>query len=145
MYGIVEEAQAGWTSMIGWVFLSLGVVALILLIVLDEIRKNPLLDLHIFKEKLIVFSALACTLGGIVSNVFMFFDPLYLRILRGLSPFLIGVLIAVIPAGQVLISFFFSRLVKRFGPANLLFYSILAAFIASGSHRFIQADTLLLF
>ena len=62
----------------------------------------------------------------------------------GYPPFSL-VLIAVIPAGQVLISFFFSRLVKRFGPANLLFYSNLAAFIASGLHRFIQADTPLLF
>jgi len=145
MYGIVEEAQAGWTSIIGWIALGLGVVSLILLIILDEVRKNPLLDLHIFKEKIIVFAALACSLGGVVSSVFMFFDPLYLRILRDLSPFLIGILIAVIPAGQVLISFFFGRLVNRFGVANLLFFSILAGFIASALHRFIQADTSLLF
>ena len=75
----------------------------------------------------------------------MFFDPLYLRILRQLSPFLIGLLIAVIPAAQVLISLVFDRLEKRWGVANLLFFSNLAAFLAVACHRILQLHTPLLF
>lgn len=71
----------------------------------------------------------------------MFFDPLYLRTLRELSPFLIGLLIAVIPAAQALISLVFERSVKIFGVANLLFISVVAAFLAVTLHRLIQLHT----
>lgn len=145
MYGIIESAQANWVSIPAWIFLGLGIGALILLIILDERRKDPLLDLHIFKDNLIVLAALSCAIAGVVSTVFMFFDPLYLRILRQLSPFLIGLLVAVIPAASVLISFIFSRAVKRFGVANLLIFSVGAAFFAVSLHWFIQPHTPLLF
>ncbi len=145
MYAIVAGAQNDWVLKINWVMLAVGFLSLILLVVLDERRKNPLLDLHVFKEKLIVLSALSCSLAGVVSTVFMFFDPLYLRNLRQLSPFLIGGLISVIPAAQTLISFIFQRAVKKFGVANLLMFSVVAAFIAALLHRTIQENTSLVF
>lgn len=141
MYGIVAGAQESWKSIAAWVSLGLGSVCLILLIILDELKENPLLDLHIFKHNLIVLAALSCALAGVVSTVFMFFDPLYLRILRGLSPLAIGLLIAVIPAAQALISFVFNQSVKWFGVANLLFISVIAAVLAVVLHRLIYADT----
>ncbi len=145
MYGIIEGAQNDWLATSAWILLGMGIAALICLIILDELRQNPLLDLHIFKENLIVLAALSCALAGVASTVFMFFDPLYLRILRNLSPFSIGLLIAVIPAAQAVISFVFSRMVKQFGLANLLFFSVFAAFLAIGFHRFIELETPLLF
>ena len=75
----------------------------------------------------------------------MFFDPLYLRLLRNLSPFLIGILIAVIPAAQALISFVFDRSVKWLGVANLLLISVVAAFLAVSLHRLIGLHTPMLF
>lgn len=145
MYGITHGAQSNWTSAWGWTLLFLGVACLVVLIILDELRKNPLLDLHIFKEKLIVLAALSCALAGVASTVFMFFDPLYLRTVRQLSPFLIGILVAVIPAAQALISFVFNRAVKTFGIAKLLFISIIAAFCAAVLHCLIKESTPLLF
>lgn len=145
MYGITAGAQADWSSISGWVFTGAGVCVLALLTILDEKRKNPLLDLPIFKQNLIILAALSCALAGVASNVFMFFDPLYLRILRELSPFSIGLLIAVIPAAQSLNSFVFNRAVKRFGVANLLLFSIVAAFVATILHRFIADQTPILF
>lgn len=145
MYGIIDSAQMQWKSISAWAFLIAGIAALVTLLILDNIKKNPLLDLHIFKEKIIVLTALACSLGGVVSNVFMFFDPLYLRNLRQLPPFWIGLLVAVIPAAQVLISFIFNRLVNRFGVVNLLFSSVIAAFVAALLHRFIELHTSYLF
>ncbi len=145
MYGITAGAQGNWKSISAWIFLGTGIGALILLIILDELRSNPLLDLHIFKDNLIVLAALSCALAGVVSTVFMFFDPLYLRILRELSPFFIGLLIAVIPAAQALISFVFERSVRWFGVTNLLFASVIAAFLAVSLHRLIYLHTPLLF
>ncbi len=145
MYGIIGEAQAHWSSDTAWIFLVAGMGSLLLLVILDEIRKNPLLDLLIFKKKILVLATLSCALAGIASSVFMFFDPLYLRILRALSAFHIGLLIAVIPAAQSCISFVFNWAVKRFGTANLLFFSVCAGFVAICLHRAIGLHTPLLF
>lgn len=145
MYGIIGGSQANWSSVSAWIFLSTGILALILLIILDEKKKNPLLDLPIFKKKLISLAALSCALAGVASTVFMFFDPLYLRNLRQLSPFLIGLLIAIIPAAQALISFVFNQAVKLFGVANLLFFSVISACLAISLHRWIGANTPLSF
>ncbi|MBS0615873.1 MAG: MFS transporter [Verrucomicrobia bacterium] len=145
MYGIITGAASDWASILGWSSLSAGVIVLASLVIFDEKRKNPLLDLHIFKEKLIVLAVLSSALAGVASNVFMFFDPLYLRILRQLPAFHIGLLIAVIPAAQSLISFVYNRMVARWGVANLLFYSIAAGFIATLLHRIIGAQTPILF
>ena len=65
----------------------------------------------------------------------MFFDPLYLHTLRNLSPFLIGLLIAAIPAAQAFICFVFNLSVKLFGVASLLCFSVISAFFAVVVHR----------
>lgn len=145
LYGIIACAQSDWLSLGAWIWLGLGIAALICLLIVDARSKNSLLDFHIFKKKLMILAALSCAFGGVASTVFMFFDPLYLRILRGLSPFFIGLLIAIIPVGQVLISFAFHRLEKWFGTANLLFASTLIAFLAVLLHRFLEQQTPLLF
>jgi len=145
MYGIMAGAEHNWDSVLDWIFIAAGVICLLLLIILDKMGKNPLLDLDIFKENLIVLSALSCSLAGVISTVFMFFDPLYLRIIRDLSPFFIGLLIAVIPAAQVLISSCLNKAVKWLGTANLLFISVVAAFLSVVLHRLIDLHTSLFF
>lgn len=141
MYGIVAGAQYNWRSIVTWCFLIIGVVALVLLIIIDKINKNPLLDFRIFNQSIISLASVSCALAGVASTVFMFFDPLYLRILREFSPFVIGLLIAVIPAAQTLISLIFDNSVKYFGVANLLLFSVLAAVLAIGLHRLMYLDT----
>ncbi len=145
LYGIISGAQSNWDSKGAWIWLGLGLAALIGLLILDARSQNALLDFHFFKKELMILAALSCAFGGVVSSVFMFFDPLYLRILRNLSPLLIGILIAFIPAAQVIISFSFNRLEKRFGAANLMLISNSIAFFAVVLHRFLQIDTPLIF
>jgi len=145
LYGIISGAQTNWDSAGAWIWLGLGIIALIALLIIDSRSQNSLLDVHIFKKKLMILAALSCAFGGVVSTVFMFFDPLYLRVLRNLSPFLIGLLIAAIPAAQVIISFSFNRLERLFGTANLLFVSNSIAFLAVVLHRLFQMETPLIF
>jgi EmrB/QacA subfamily drug resistance transporter len=145
LYGIITGAETGWSSILGWVSLGIGALMLAILIFIDLRRRDSLLDLSIFKDKLIILAALSCSLAGVISTVFMFFDPLYLRILRHLCPFHIGLLIAIIPAAQVVISFVFNQLEKRWGTSRLLFISTALAFCAVFLHRFLQAETPLLF
>lgn len=145
MYGILLGAKESWASLLAWIFIASGAASLAVLAIFDEVRTHPLLDLPLFKKPLIALSALSCSLAGVASTVFMFFDPLYLRALRGLPPFLIGLLIACIPAAQACISFVFKPAVERFGVAFLLLFSTASALAAIGLHLLIHEETSLLF
>ena len=137
VYGLTIGAWAKWESLLGWATLGLGVLFIILLVIIDSIVEQPFLDLEIFRSNLIVLAALSCSLAGVVSTVFMFYDPIYLHTIRGLPAFLVGLLVAAIPAGQAVISLFFTRLIKHVGISNILLLSITASFIAAGMHLFV--------
>ncbi len=139
-YGIISGAERGFTEIDTLVTLILGIVALIILVIVEEKIEHPLLEIKIFSKKLILLSTFSCAVAGIVTYVFMFFDPLYLKIIRELSPYTIGFLIAIIPVAQVVVSILFSSLLKRFGIANLLTASVVAAFIAACLHLFISPN-----
>jgi EmrB/QacA subfamily drug resistance transporter len=145
MYGIIEAAQTDWTSTVGWFSLLLGLVVLVTLILFDLRKKTPLLSLGVFKKKIIALAALSCSIGGVVAGVFMFFDPLYLRVLREFSPMKMGLLIAVIPMAQVLTSLTFDQLLKWLGSINLLFISCAAGFAGVVLHLFFGEETPVLY
>ncbi len=136
MYGIIG---------VNWWCLGIGVIALALLLIFDLKSTSPLLDFSIFKMPLIALSLISCALAGIVSYVFMFFDPLFLKNVLDLTPYSIGLLIAIIPAAQVVISFSFKPLLKWAGLANLLFYSSVSALLAAFLHLFVGVNVYLLY
>jgi MFS family permease len=127
-YGIVELKI--------WL-IAIGAIALAILIYTDLKAPVALLYLDVFKDKLVLLSILSCMLAGGVSFVFMFFDPLFLEGVRNLSAFHVGLMIAIIPAGQVLTSVAFQKLVKRVGLANLLFISCLCGALSVFFHLFL--------
>ncbi len=136
-YGIVTGAELGWFTPGAFIPLVGGLLALVGLVVLEERVSQPLLEIRLFSHKLIFLSALSCSVGGFVSYVFMFFDPLYLKVIRSLSPFEIGFLVSLIPVAQVLVSIGFSPLLKKFGVANLLLISIGSTLLSAICHIFI--------
>jgi EmrB/QacA subfamily drug resistance transporter len=145
IFGIIQGAERGWNSSTSWPLIMLGLFCTLSLFVMEKKSKSPLLNFTILKDKLILLAIFSCSLAGIVSFVFMFFDPLYLRTVRELAPLQIGLWIAIIPAAQVIISFLFGSLVKKMGIANLLLFSCIAALLAVLSHRAINLSTPLAF
>lgn len=144
MYGIIAGAGYGF-SIVTLILLIAGVLSIGFLIYIDTKTEYPLLNFSIFKDHLILLSAISCAIAGVVSYVFMFFDPLLLENVLNLSPYTMGLLIAIIPAAQVVISFGFNTLLKRVSLANLLFISCVAPFIAGILHLFVGAHSSLAF
>ena len=136
-YGIVTGAELGWFTPGAFIPLVGGLVALGALVAIEEKIAVPLLEIRLFSHKLILLSALSCSVAGFVTYVFMFFDPLYLRVIRSLSAFEIGFLVSLIPIAQVFVSLGFSPLLKAFGTANLLLISIGATLLSALWHMFI--------
>jgi MFS family permease len=144
MYGFIAGAGYGFSILI-WILIAAGILSLGFLIYIDTKTEHPLLNFTIFKDNLILLAAISCAIAGVVSYVFMFFDPLLLEKVLHLSPYTMGLLIAVIPAAQVVISFGFNTILKWFSLANLLLISCITPLIAAIFHLFMGADTSLAF
>ncbi len=143
LYGIIS-GTASQFSLFNSISALTGLTCLGLFFFLEKRTAHPLLNLSIFKDPLLSLSTLSCCVAGCVSFVFMFFDPLFLENVLHLSPYTIGLLIAVIPAAQVVISFAFQSIAKL-GLANLLLISTLTPFCSALLHLFFNAHSSLSF
>jgi len=143
--GVIAAAGQELSSLLAWILIGCGVAALFLFAFIERQVKHPILDLSIFRHGTVLLAVLSCSLAGVVSYVFMFFDPLYLQLIRGLSAIDIGLLIATIPAAQVIVSLLFGLLLKCIGIRGLMMISIFAALIAVGAHHWIRVSSPLLF
>jgi EmrB/QacA subfamily drug resistance transporter len=140
IYGLIVGASEGWTQPKTAFPLIVGILSLSLLVWYEKKIPNPLINFSIFKNRIILLAAFGCIAAGLVSRVYIFFDPLYLETVRNLSPFAIGFLVAMLPAGQVVVSCFFAKALKKIDLGYVLVFSILTAFVSGWIHFFIGAQ-----
>lgn len=136
VYGIIHGEQAGWSSIITYTNILIGIVALTLLIFIEMKIAHPLLDLTLFKNPQAGLVMLVCAMAGYITFVFMFFDSLYLEMMRHQTAFLVGLTLLSVPIVQVLVSLGFEPLVKKFGVFNLLLFGLGTAVLAGLIHAF---------
>ncbi len=145
IYGIVHGEQMGWDLASTWVAIAGGLSALVLLIILENKIEQPLLDLAIFKNRHACLAMLVCVIAGFIVFVFMFFDSLYLQLMRQQSAFYIGLTLLCVPVSQVFVSLFLEKLVNKFGVFNLLVYGLGIALLAAICHAFFYPNTSIFF
>src|SRR3990167_7428057 len=145
VYGIIYGEQAGWNIPSTWFFIMIGIVALCLLINIEIKLEHPLLDLSLFKNTHASLAMLVCAAAGIITFVFMFFDPLYLELMRHEGAFMVGVVLLSVPIVQVVISLLFEPIVKKVGVFNLIFYALCSAVFAAICHAFFNPTITILF
>lgn len=136
IYGIVQGEQDGWNVVSTWVSIAVGIIALLFLIIVENKVEQPLLDLSLFKDTHTSLAILVCVTAGLVTFVFMFFDSLYLQLMRQQGALIVGITLLCVPIVQVIISLFLDPLIKKFGVFNLLIYGITAALLAAICHLF---------
>lgn len=139
MYGIISGAGTSF-SLTTMICIAISLLCLGTLFAIELKSAHPLLHFEIFKDPLLLLSVISCAIAGVVSYVFMFFNPLFLENVLHLTPYSIGFLIAIIPAAQVVISFGF-RYFLKIGLANLLFLSCLAPLFAAFLHLFFEVHS----
>jgi EmrB/QacA subfamily drug resistance transporter len=141
MIGIIQAAEQVFPLSVSITLILIGAFLFGLLLYLDKRKKNPLLDLKIFKFPLVALSALCCCMGGIIANVFMFFDPLYLKEVKNLVAYQIGLLVGLIPLFQVVVSSIFNFLVRKIGLKNVMIVAIVSATLAAIAHINLGSQT----
>lgn len=136
IYGIISAGQSGWNSVITEMNLSVGILALLLLMLVESRTEHPLLDVTIFKNPHANLAILICIIAGLITAVFMFFDPLYLKVIRNQDAFIVGVTLLSVPIIQVVISLVLGRLVDTLGIFNLIISGLGVAILSALCHAF---------
>lgn len=134
IFGIVQGEQIGWDALSTDLPLLIGVVSLSLLMIVETRVAQPLLDLSIFKNTYACLAILICIIAGLITSVFMFFDPLFLKLIRHQTALMVGLTLLSVPIIQVAISLLLTKLVANFGIYNLIMAALASAVLAAICH-----------
>lgn len=139
--GLIHGQTFGWGDHVTQLYLVTGIVAVIALIKIEHNQINPLIDLKDFIHPLFYSGAMLCFLTGVLSAAVLFFDPLYLQIVRGESPELSGLVLFAIPIAVFLVAFIVGWLIQELGIFNTIIFGLILAVMASFLHIFFTNAT----
>lgn len=141
LYGLNIGEQIGWHMAMTWVFLLIGLAAFVCLAKHEFKHKEPLLNFVTFTDPYALLAILTCVCAGLLTNVFLFFDPLYFKIIRHYDAITMGLLLMALPIGQVIVSLFFSTLTKRVKVKQLLAVAVFFSIVGILLNSFFSSTT----
>ncbi|MFE2772592.1 MFS transporter [Microbacterium resistens] len=117
VYGIVRAEVAGWGSAETWIAIGAGVVLLVLFLIIQRVKREPLMRLSIFRSPNLGAANLAQVLLGAAWVPMWFFLNLYLQQVLGFSAFPAGAALlpmtVLIMLGMIVLA---PRIMAAFGP-----------------------------
>ncbi|MBX3710020.1 MAG: MFS transporter [Gammaproteobacteria bacterium] len=139
--GLIHGQMSGWNNILTLLYLVIGVIACVVLFKIESKHKNPLIDFDDFTNLLFYAGAILCFLAGVLSAVALFFDPLYLQIIRNQSPQLSGLILFVIPIAVFGVAFIVEWLISRLGIIHTILIGITLAVLSAILHAFFISVT----
>ncbi|WP_238403817.1 DHA2 family efflux MFS transporter permease subunit [Paenibacillus paridis] len=109
----------GWKSSAFWVCLIVGVGSAVWFVIHQLRTKTPLLQLRLFRNRTFTISLVVSLILSVALYSGIYFVPLYLSEIHGLSSFHIGLLFLPGAACLTCATFFSGRYYHKFGPAML--------------------------
>lgn len=141
-YGVIRAGETGsWATIDVWGTLLLGVLILFAFVRYELRVKHPALDVRLFKE-----SQFSSAIGAI-SIVFFgamglfFFMSFYLQIVKGLSPFAVGLMMMAFAIGQLIFAPLSSTMNERFGARAVGVTAMSLISLVFLSYLFLNQDT----
>ena len=139
--GLIHSATSGWINSATLCFLGVGIIAGIVLVKIERRKENPLIDFNDFSRLLFYSGAILGLLSGVLSAVALFFDPLYLQIIREQSPQLSGVVLFAIPIAVLGVALMVGWLIQCCGIINTILIGLMIGSLAGLLHTFFTPTT----
>ena len=141
VFTLSEGPRAGWTSSLVITCGTLGVLAAIAMTIVELRIPFPMLDLNLLRNRMFR----QCNLVGLFSIASFlgvtFVMPLYLQLLRGMTPFASGLTTFPQAFGVMVSSLISGRLYARVGPRRLMTGGFLSAAVAISMYTMLEIDT----
>lgn len=128
---LICSQNLGWTNTLTLSCLVVGMIASVILFKVEKNQENPLVNFSDFKNLLFFGGAILCFLAGVLSAVTLFFDPLYLQIIKGQSPKISGFVLFAIPVAVFLIAFIVGWVINRIGLINTIILGLALACVSA--------------
>jgi EmrB/QacA subfamily drug resistance transporter len=138
---LIHSQMFGWNNFLTLLYLVTGFVAAAGLFKVESTHKNPLIDFSDFSNLLFYAGAILCFLAGALSAVALFFDPLYLQIIRNQSPQVSGFILFAIPIAVFVVAFVVEWFISRLGIIHTILIGIALAILAALLHAFFTSVT----
>lgn len=113
--GLSFGQEWGWTSSTLVTTLVVGVVALVVLVFVEQRVPDPILDLSLFRNRLFAAANFSLILSFLALNAVSFLLPFYLEELRGFSTLDAGLLLTPLPLTIACIAPFSGSFADRIG------------------------------
>lgn len=139
--GLINSQTYGWANIFTINCIVLSIISGAFLIKYERKQKNPLIDFRDFSNVLFYGGAVLCFLAGALSGVALFFDPLYLEIIRNQSPQSSGLILFAIPIALFAFAFTINFFIRRLGILNTILLGILLACLAMTLQIFFSNTT----
>lgn len=138
---VIHSQTSGWTDSITLMLAVAGCMAGVMLVIVEHKQKNPLIDFSDFSKLLFYAGATLCFLAGVMSAATLFFDPLYLQVIREQSPELSGLVLFAIPIAVLVVALIMGWLVSHLKIVNTIILGLFIAALAAVLQIFFTKTT----
>lgn len=138
---LIHSQTFGWMDPLTLIYLVIGIVTSIALVSVERGQENPLIDFNDFSNLLFYSGALLCFLAGVLSAVALFFDPLYLQLIRHQSPQAAGLVLFAIPVAVFVVAFVVHSLIARLGIINTIIVGLVLSLLSALLQVFFVSTT----
>lgn len=145
IFGMVMLEQLSNSSTRAIIGLSIGIIATIALLLYEKNHHTPLIKLDYFKNKYVLLGITISIAAGAIISIFLFLDPIYLKIIKQFDAHYIGILLVAMPALQIVISACFPKLVKISGLIPIIIIGMTIGLIATLLNTYFSASSTTLF
>ncbi len=115
VFGVSEGGASGWGSTKAIVGITVGLLALLIFILVELRRKEPLLDLSVFRSYAFTSVILLVWITAIAFYGLLFLNPVFLQKVQGYSAFSTGLLMLPQAIACIIFIQLGGRLYDRFG------------------------------
>lgn len=139
--GLIHSENSGWINFVTIIYFIAAIISVVFLIKVERNQKNPLINFKDFSNYFFYSGAVFVFLAGVLSAVALFFDPLYLQIIRNQSPQTTGFILFLIPAAVLCSAPIMGWLSSRYGIINTILFGLVISFVAGLLHLFFNSTT----
>ena len=141
LLGLTFAANHGWTSrfVVGW--FAVAGIALASFFWLELHTTKPLVDVAIFRRKMLAAALLAVALSNMIHYPIALCAPLYLQNVLGSSAVAAGLMLAALPLSTALASPLAGRLADRFDASTMASIGLLTIVVGIACYSRLKTDS----
>jgi len=134
-------AFMGWTNLYVLLLFLISITLLVVFVRIENNTVQPMLDLRLFKTRVIAFAYISNFLNGLARGAVTFLLIFYFQGIKGMDPLVAGLLLSPFAISMMIVSPFSGGLSDRYGARVLSSVGLLITAVGLGGLMMIKATT----